>query len=100
MPTDELTTEDTERAAALARLKKRRDFHGHVLAYVLVNAAVWVIWATTGSGYPWPAWLTGAWAIGLIMNFWDVYVRKPITDADVQHEIDRLHPEHPSTGSR
>ena len=94
MPTDKLITDDADRAEALARVKKRRDLNGHVLVYVLVNAAVWVIWATTGSVYPWPAWLTGAWAIGLIMNFWDVYVRKPITDADVQHEIDRLHTQH------
>ena len=97
MPTDELTTEDSDRAEALARLKKRRDFQGHVLVYLLVNAAVWAIWATTGSGYPWPAWLTGTWAIGLITNFWEVYVRKPITDTDVQREVDRLHHEHQST---
>ncbi len=94
MEPDELSTEAVERAEAIARIKKRRDFHGHVLVYVLVNAAVWVIWATTGSGYPWPAWLSGAWAIGLITNFWDVYIRKPIADADVKHEIDRVHPEH------
>jgi len=81
-----------ERAAALARLRKRREFQNHVAAYLVVNAAVWVIWATTGAGYPWPAWLTGIWGIGLLLNAWEVYFRRPITDADVEHEIERLHP--------
>ena len=60
---------------------------------MVVNAAVWVIWATTGSGYPWPAWITGLWAIGLVLNAWDVYVRRPITEAEVQRELDRTHRE-------
>jgi hypothetical protein len=73
------------------RLKKRRDFQNHLVAFVVINAAVWVIWATTGAGYPWPAWLTGIWGIGLLLNAWEVYLRRPITDADVEHEIERLH---------
>jgi hypothetical protein len=80
-----------ERQAALVRLKKRRDFQNHLVAFVVINAAVWVIWATTGAGYPWPAWLTGIWGIGLLLNAWEVYLRRPITDADVEHEIERLH---------
>ena len=80
-----------ERQVALARLKKRRDFQNHLVAYVVINAAVWAIWATTGAGYPWPAWLTGIWGIGLLLNGWEVYLRRPITDADVEHEIERLH---------
>jgi hypothetical protein len=80
-----------ERQAALVRLKKRRDFQNHLVAFVVIDAAVWVIWATTGAGYPWPAWLTGIWGIGLLLNAWEVYLRRPITDADVEHEIERLH---------
>ncbi len=80
------------RQEAIARLKKRRDFEAHVLVYVVVNAAVWIIWATTGHGYPWPAWMTGAWAIGLILNGWDVYARREITEDDIAREVDRLHP--------
>jgi len=81
-----------ERELALARLKKRRDLQNHVAVYLVVNVAVWVTWATTGAGYPWPAWLTGIWGIGLVLNAWEVYFRRPITDADVEREIERLHP--------
>ena len=78
-----------EREQALERLKKRRDFKGHLAAFVVVNVAVWAIWAVTGAGYPWPAWLTGLWAIGLLLNGWDVYMRPPITEADVERELAR-----------
>lgn len=80
----------TDRERALARIHKKRDFQGHVAAYVVVNAAIWAIWAVTGAGYPWPAWVTGGWGIGLILNAWDVYMRAPITEADVRREMDRL----------
>lgn len=73
-------------------MKKRRDFEAHVLVYLVVNAAVWIIWATTGAGYPWPAWMSGSWAIGLFFNGWDVYARRSITEADIAREVDRLHP--------
>ena len=87
---DELEQSGSVRDQALERLKKRRDFQGHVVAYVVVNVALWAIWAVTGGGYPWPAWVTGGWAIGLLLNFWDVYIRAPITDADVEREVGRL----------
>jgi 2TM domain len=89
MEHNELEPVVSERDRALERLKKRRDFQGHLVAYVVVNAAVWAIWAATGAGYPWPAWLTGAWGIGLLLNAWDVYMRAPITEADVQREMQR-----------
>jgi 2TM domain len=89
MERNELEPVVSERDRALERLKKRRDFQGHLVAYIVVNAAVWAIWATTGAGYPWPAWLTGAWGIGLLLNAWDVYMRAPITEADVQREMQR-----------
>jgi hypothetical protein len=40
--------------------------------------------------YPWPAWFTGAWTIGLLLSAWEAYFRKPITDADVEREMERL----------
>lgn len=80
---------ESERELAVSRVKKRRDFHTHLVAYVVVNAALWAIWAVTGAGYPWPAWVTGGWAIGVVLNAWDVYMRRPITEADVQRELDR-----------
>jgi 2TM domain len=75
---------------AVQQLKKRRDFRGHVLVYVLVNAFIVVIWAVTGvHGFFWPVFPIGGWGIGLVMNAWDVYWRREITEEDIQREMGR-----------
>jgi hypothetical protein len=84
------TSDDDLRDEAIKRLRKKQDFGAHLLVFVLVNALVWVTWALTGAGFPWPAFVTGFWAIGLVMNAWDVYGRRPIGEADVRREMDRL----------
>ena len=33
--------------------------------------------------------LIAGWGIGVVMNAWDVYWRPPITEQDIQHEIER-----------
>jgi hypothetical protein len=84
------TREQTARDQAVTQLKKRRDFHTHLLVYVLVNAFLVVIWAVTGvHGYFWPIFPIAGWGIGVVMNAWDVYWRHPITEQDIQHEIER-----------
>lgn len=91
------TTTDTPTPAvedlrdeALQRLKKRQDFRAHVLVYTLVNGLVFTIWALTGAGFPWPLIVMGFWGVGLIMNAYDVYGRKPIREEQIQREIERL----------
>ena len=81
---------------ALQRIKKRRDFYGHLLVFVLFNAAVWVIWALTHSlgEFPWPLVVTLLWGVGLVMNAWDVFFRRPITEAEVQREMRSLQGQH------
>jgi hypothetical protein len=84
------TREQAPRDRAVEQLKKRRDFRGHLLVYVLVNAFLVVIWAITGDhGFFWPVFVIGAWGIGVVMNAWDVYWRRDITEADVQREMRR-----------
>jgi hypothetical protein len=78
------------REQALVGLKKRRELQSHVVVYVVFNTAMWLLWATTGQGYPWPAWVTACWAVGLVTNAWDVYFRRPITEQDIQRELARL----------
>lgn len=88
------TTPEALREQALRRLTKRRELNTHVVVFTLVNLTVWGIWAaiaaTSGSSWPWPLFLTLFWGIGLVMNAWDVYFRKPITEHELEREIDRL----------
>ncbi len=48
------------------------------------------MWALTGGGYFWPAWVLGFWGIGVVMNIWDVYFRRPVTEHDIEQELKRL----------
>jgi hypothetical protein len=78
-----------EREAARRRVQTRRDFMSHVVAYVVVNTFLVVVWAVTGAGYFWPAWVLGGWGIGLVLHGWDVFLRRPVTDADIDAELRR-----------
>jgi hypothetical protein len=84
------TVEDELRKEATTRVKKRRDLGAHIFVYVVVNTMFVVLWILTGAGYFWPGWIIACWGVGLIMNVWDVYWRKPVTEADVRREMEKL----------
>jgi hypothetical protein len=88
------STPEALREQALRRLKHRRDFKAHLFVYALVNLVVWAIWiviaSSSHSWWPWPVFLTLFWGVGLVMNAWDVYLRKPITEQELQREIEHL----------
>ena len=89
-------TTDTElRELALKRLKKLRDFHAHLLVYVLVNSFLVVIWAASSpSGFFWPVFPIAGWGIGLVMNAWDVYYGDTFREDRIQREMERLQHKH------
>ena len=59
-PTDQPTLRDQ----AITRLHKRSELRVHLLAYVLVNAFLLMVWAMTGSGFFWPVFPLACWGIG------------------------------------
>ncbi len=79
-----------ERAAAIRRIQNKRELMTHAVSFVVINAVVVVIWLTTGGGYFWPGWLIGLWAAGLILHAWDVLRRRPITEAQIDAELQRM----------
>lgn len=91
MTTQEESTRQQQalRDRAVKRLKKRRDFYGHLLIYVLVNGFLVIIWALTGQGFFWPGVVLGAWGIGLLANAWEVFGRQ-IDEERIQREMQRL----------
>jgi hypothetical protein len=84
------SSDEELRKLASERVHKRRDFAAHAVAYVVVNAMLIGIWAFTGAGYFWPAWVLFGWGVGLVLNFWDVYLRRPVTEHDIQQEMKRM----------
>ena len=84
-----MVDEQARREAAIARLKERRDFWSHVIAYVVVNAFLIGVWKVTSSGgYFWPVWPIGGWGIGLLMHAWETF-RPRISEAAIQREMRR-----------
>ena len=83
--------ESEEWVQARKRVTDRRDFGSHVFVFVVVNAFVILVWAMTDTGYFWPAWMLGLWGIGLVLHGWEVFVRRPVTEQDVQEELQRSH---------
>jgi 2TM domain len=78
-----------ERERLRRRIQGRRDFGAHLVSYLVVNGFLVAIWAFTGGGYFWPAWILGAWGVGLVLHAWDVFVRHPVTEADIDAELRR-----------
>jgi hypothetical protein len=78
------------RDRAVRSLRKKADFRNHLLAYVLVNAAIVVVWVMTGSGFFWPMIPILGWGIGLLFHAQDVYGHQEITEADIRREMERM----------
>lgn len=80
----ETTNTQTTRDESLWRVaKKRAEFKRHLISYILVNIMLWVIWGFTNfdrvieariPNFPWPAYVTFFWGIGLAFNFFGAYV--------------------------
>jgi hypothetical protein len=77
------------REQATIRLRKKRDFRAHLLAYVLINGSLLIIWALTGSGFFWPVFPMLAWGVGLVFHAWDIY-RAPLSEQQIQREMKRM----------
>jgi predicted membrane channel-forming protein YqfA (hemolysin III family) len=88
---DTTTPSPDLREQARERLEKKRDFQTHLFIYVLVNAVLVGIWViATPDALFWPIFVILGWGIGVAANFWDVFVRRPITDAEIEREEQRM----------
>ncbi len=78
-----------DREAALSRLKLKSDFKRSLVAYVLVNSFLVVIWALGDRGSFWPIWPIAGWALALGFQAWNAYGSRPISEADIRREMER-----------
>ena len=87
--TSEVVARSPEYEQARRRVEKKRKLRGDVVAYVVINAFLIGLWAATGFGYFWPAWVLGAWGVFLVLDAWNLYYRRPITEDDIEREMRR-----------
>jgi hypothetical protein len=78
------------RKAAVERLKKKREFYQHLVAYVLVNTFLVAIWALSSAGFFWPVFPILGWGIGLAFHAWDTFSRPAFSEDKIRREMDRL----------
>ncbi|MGZ8665688.1 MAG: 2TM domain-containing protein [Solirubrobacterales bacterium] len=87
---DVIERELTDREQARKRVEKKHKVRGDVVTYAVINMFLIGIWAISGTGFFWPAFVLGGWGIGLAANAWEVYGRKPISESEIQRETERL----------
>jgi hypothetical protein len=82
------------RKYATKLLKKRQDFKEYMWVYLVVTAITTGIWFfTTPNGYFWPIWVIFGMGIGAVLTGLDALgklSRKPITEAEIDAEVERL----------
>lgn len=83
--------QDAARKHALDRLKAKRDFKSLLGTAAFVIAIVIVIWAIAGADEFWPGWVMLGFGIALFFSGLRAYgpSQGPITEADIQREIDK-----------
>lgn len=78
------------RERAVKRLKKKHDFHVHLLIYLMVNGLLVATWAMTSAGFFWPIFPIVGWGVGVVANAWDAYGGDEPTEEQIQREMHRM----------
>lgn len=89
-PDQEIKGEENARELAIQRLRLKQDFKGLAGGGALAVIVTVLIWALSGGGYFWPAWVILGVAIALVVQGWKAYgPSNHITEEDVQREMRR-----------
>jgi uncharacterized membrane protein len=90
--TDHPLAEDDLRTIARKRLKARKDFFDFLMIWAAVSLLLVAVWFfSTPTGYFWPVWPILGMGIAALFMAMDAFgVRRPITERDVDAEMDRL----------
>ena len=80
---------EDKREAAIRRLTAKRGFRNHLAFYVVINAMLVAIWATTMRGPFWPIWPIMGWGIGVAIHAWNVYFETPISEDAIRREMEK-----------
>jgi fatty acid desaturase len=78
-----------ERERARKRVERKHKFRGDLMAYVAINLFLIGVWAFTGAGYFWPGWVLAGWGMLLLLDAWNAYFRRPITEQEIDEEMRR-----------
>jgi len=85
-------SEEEIREIATKRVRAKRGFYSHLIAYIIVNLMLVAIWYFTGHGYFWPMWVMLFWGIGLIFNAVAAFSRHDISweTKEIEKEVEKI----------
>ena len=78
---------------ARKRVEEKKGFYSHLVAYILVNILLVVIWAATGRGFPWFVFPLSGWGIGILFHFLGTFIfsrRSDWEQREIEKEVDKL----------
>lgn len=93
-----LSPEERIRQRVEKQMEERDGFYTHFFIYCGVILFLWMIWAATGKGFPWPIFPMGGWGIGILAH-WIAYhfehgsgrdKRQALIDQKMAEEMQRL----------
>lgn len=76
-----------ERERARKQLERKRRFWGGIVVYVVINLFLIGAWAVTGFGAFWPGWILAGWGVLIVLDAWNIYFRRPLTEDDIDREL-------------
>jgi uncharacterized membrane protein len=79
------------RKQALERLKAQRAFRSLLATAAIVSLIAVAIWAVSGAGSFWPVWVMLGMGIAVLFSGLRAYGpgQRPITEAEIDREVDR-----------
>jgi hypothetical protein len=81
------STVKQRRELAIKRIEEKNGFKMDLVAFVVVNAMLVLIWAITGAGYFWPIWVIGLWGVGVVLHGYTVYQGNQYTEEEIEREM-------------
>jgi hypothetical protein len=77
---------------AKKRVSAKRKFYRDLVAYVVINSLLVIIWAfPAGRGYPWFWFPIGGWGIFIILDYFKVFVFPSGGDkAAIEKEVEKI----------
>ena len=87
-----LGPDDEKRLRARKIAKKKADFIKHFIVYIIVITFLAIINNVTYGGYQWWLWPALGWGIGVVLNFFSVYVfkGKELEERIMRSELDKM----------
>lgn len=80
------------RAAAVKRIKAKRDFWRTAGVFVIVWLILTAVWALSGGGYFWPMWAIFGMSIALLFMGWGAFgpAERPVSEQEISDEMRKM----------